>query len=122
MQQGETSCRWSILRLGRRSTPGVVTRREPHRFHLNPQRPCGPLSKGGQWGRREELLLESKFDKYPGNFSRDGRFLIYYEVDPQTGGDLWVLPLAGDRKPFPFLKTKFYERSGIFSADGRWGA
>src|SRR5262249_12255202 len=30
----------------------------------------------------------------------------------------WVLPLEGDRKPFPFLQTEFAENRGQFSPDG----
>ena len=41
---------------------------------------------------------------------------------PKTGLDLWALPLAGDRKPFPVLQTPFDETSGQFSPDGRWVA
>jgi Tol biopolymer transport system component len=33
----------------------------------------------------------------------------YDEFDPVTQADLWVLPLEGERKPFPFLKTEFNE-------------
>src|SRR5260370_34481237 len=33
-----------------------------------------------------------------------------------------VLPLAGDRKPFPFLSTQFSEAQGAFSPDGKWVA
>ena len=68
----------------------------------------------------EELLLESNFDKAPSSFSPDGRFLLYSAVDPKTKADLWVLPLGGDRKPFPFLQTEFTESFGQFSPDGRW--
>jgi hypothetical protein len=35
---------------------------------------------------------------------------------------LWVLPLEGDRKPFPLLQTEFNLRNGQFSPDGRWVA
>ena len=70
----------------------------------------------------EELLLESSQDKFPSNWSRDGRFLLYHSFDPQTSYDMWVLPMEGDRKPFVFLKTNFDERRGEFSPDGRWVA
>jgi hypothetical protein len=33
-----------------------------------------------------------------------------------------VLPLAGDRKPFPFLQTPFSTVRARFSPDGRWVA
>jgi Tol biopolymer transport system component len=35
---------------------------------------------------------------------------------------LWILPLSGDRKPFPFLQTESQEGNGMFSPDGRWVA
>ncbi len=33
---------------------------------------------------------------------------------------LWVLPLAGERKPSPFVKSKFQTGAGKFSPDGNW--
>jgi serine/threonine-protein kinase len=33
-----------------------------------------------------------------------------------------VLPLEGDRKPYPLLQTEFAENWARFSADGRWVA
>ena len=45
-----------------------------------------------------------------------------YKIDPKTRPNLWVLPLSGERKPFPFVNTNFDERNGQFSPDGRWVA
>ena len=70
----------------------------------------------------DELLLESDQNKAPTDSSSDGRFLLFRTLDPQTGYDLWVLPLSGDKKPVPFLKTPFEERDGQFSPDGKWVA
>jgi len=36
--------------------------------------------------------------------------------------DIFVLPLAPGQKPFPFVQTPAWERSGVFSPDGRWVA
>jgi Tol biopolymer transport system component len=66
------------------------------------------------------LLLESDQTKLPNDWSSDGRFLLFISIDPQTGYDLWVLPVSGDKKPVPFLKTPFEERDGQFSPDGKW--
>ena len=32
------------------------------------------------------------------------------------------MPLSGDHKPFPYLKTPFNENDGVFSPDGHWMA
>jgi Tol biopolymer transport system component len=68
----------------------------------------------------DELLLDSDQGKTPTDWSSDGRFLLFRSNDPQTGYDLWVLPVSGDKKLFPFLKTPAAERDGQFSPDGKW--
>jgi len=69
----------------------------------------------------ERLLLKSDARyKHATSSSRDGRFLSYTVENPETKTDLWVLPMQGDRKPIPFLRTEFNERSGQFSPDGHW--
>lgn len=61
----------------------------------------------------------------PRSWSPDGRFIVYNisgtgGTNGGTNNDLWVLPTAGDRKPFPFLSAPFNELFGKFSPDGRW--
>jgi eukaryotic-like serine/threonine-protein kinase len=69
----------------------------------------------------ERLLLKSSDGyKYATSSSRDGRFLLYTVENSKTKSDLWVLPLKGDHKPIPFLRTEFNESSGQFSPDGHW--
>ena len=71
---------------------------------------------------REEVLLEDQVDKTPTSWSSDRKFILYSIAGPQTGPDIWVLPLAGDRKPFSFLESVTDERFAQFSPDGRWVA
>lgn len=68
----------------------------------------------------EELLLQSGEWKLPSDWSDDGRLVAYQSVNPDTKGDVWAVPLAGDRKPFPLIRTQFDEFDGVFSPDGRW--
>jgi Tol biopolymer transport system component len=70
----------------------------------------------------EEPLLESAEGKQMLDWSRDGRFILYEARRTDTQRDLWVLALAGDRKPVPFLQTPFDEFKGRFSPDGKWNA
>jgi serine/threonine protein kinase len=72
--------------------------------------------------KNEELLLKSSEDKSPTSWSRDGRFLLYTAWDLKNKGDLLVLPLEGDPKPMPFLRTEFNESDAHFSPDMRWVA
>jgi hypothetical protein len=76
-------------------------------------------SAGGAGG--DEVLVESQQVLYGDDFAADGRFL-YEDTNPETQGDLWILPAAGDRKPVPYLKTPANEINGTFSPDGKWVA
>jgi Tol biopolymer transport system component len=70
-----------------------------------------------------QLLLQNEEHKVPTSASSDGRFLLYTSVGRgPTRFDLWVLPLKGDRKPFPFLRREHNQEQGQFSPDGRWVA
>jgi Tol biopolymer transport system component len=53
------------------------------------------------------------------SWSPDGQMLAYFEVNPDTQRDIWVLRM-GDRKAQPFLRTRFDEAVPQFSPDGRW--
>ena len=69
---------------------------------------------------KEEILLESSLDKFPSDWSRDGRYLIFYQIDPVTKYDVWALPLTGNTKPFPILQTGFNEHRATLSPDVHW--
>ena len=71
----------------------------------------------------DQLLLKSDLRKYSTDWSRDGRYLLYMQFDPQMQQDLWVLPMEGseaERKPILFLSTPFSESNAKFSPDGHW--
>ncbi len=77
-----------------------------------------PLGGGGG----EETLFQGSGDICPKSWSPDGRYLAYETLAAvaTTKSDIWILPVFGDRKPFPFLATQFDELSPQFSPDGRW--
>src|SRR5262249_16385931 len=56
----------------------------------------------------------------PTDWSSDGRYILYTALGPRTGNDIWVLPLEGDRKPFPVVQTEFSENLAQFSPDVHW--
>ncbi|MDA2930745.1 protein kinase [Acidobacteria bacterium AH-259-O06] len=69
---------------------------------------------------QDELVLESGEQKSLTDWSADGRFLLYNAPNPQTRGDVWMLPLSEEGKPTPFLQQSFDQREAQFSPDGRW--
>jgi len=70
----------------------------------------------------EELLTDfGGADKYATDWSADGKYLLFQMTGDSTlQTDIWVLPMTGDRKPVPFLKTPFHEAWARFSPDMRW--
>ncbi len=68
----------------------------------------------------ERLLLKTAFPKTPSAWSSDGRLLFFDSANPQTGGDIWVLPLVGKPEPYPVVHTAADEHYGTLSPDGRW--
>jgi serine/threonine protein kinase/Tol biopolymer transport system component len=69
----------------------------------------------------DEAVLDSQDTLIPSDWSADGRFMAYSVTKTfPVRSDVWVLPLFGDRKPFPVADTAFIETSAVFSPDGRW--
>jgi serine/threonine protein kinase len=69
---------------------------------------------------QDEVLLRSAQRKDTLDWSADGRFMLYTEVGAQTAGDIWVLPLEGERKPWVWLNTPAFETAATISPDGKW--
>ena len=68
-----------------------------------------------------EQLSSNLEGQFPYSWSPDG-LLAYRQTTGGVAGDMWILPLNGERKPWPFLATQFFETNPIFSPDGRWMA
>ena len=69
-----------------------------------------------------ESLLTREQRQWPSGWSPDGDWLALSELDPETGWDIWMLPVQGDRSPSSFLITDANERFSRFSPDGRFVA
>ena len=70
----------------------------------------------------EEELVQSAEPLGTWDWSADGRFILYRVLGGKTKNDIWVLPMFGDREPYPLLQTDFQESGARFSPDGRWVA
>jgi hypothetical protein len=68
----------------------------------------------------EEVVLSTPRPKFPTDWSRDGRYVLFNVIDPDTGVDIQAVPVDGERTPTDVLRTKFNEQHAQFSPDGRW--
>ena len=75
-------------------------------------------------GQAEPLLNTDGVVELPRSVCRDGRYLTYTRalVATKATQELWVLPLFGERKPFPLVQGQFDVADGAFSPDCKWVA
>ena len=66
-----------------------------------------------------ETLFSSEFDTWPIDWSLDGRFVAFDQVQQGNGDDIWVFSIQ-DQEATPFTETPFNESHGQFSPDGKW--
>lgn len=73
-------------------------------------------------GTTQPLTEDHALSEAPDSWSSDGRYIAYERVGLQgkTGSEIWILPLFGDKKPFPFLSSASNESMASFSPDGKW--
>ncbi len=71
-------------------------------------------------GRADPVPTTDDAFKYVNDWSRDGRYIVFGVLSAESGWDLWILPLEGDRKPVPYLRGSAWELGGKISPDGRW--
>jgi WD40 repeat protein len=69
-------------------------------------------------GGPEEPIFSGRAFESPQDETPDGQSLIVQNTN--RSGDVWSLPLHGDRKLAPLIATSAGERSARLSPDGRW--
>ena len=77
------------------------------------------LKRSDGAGERELLLSSGDID-HPSDWTRDGQYIVFNrgEVGSQR---IWLLPIFGDRKPFPLFSNAAYEHyEGRVSPNGKW--
>jgi len=72
-------------------------------------------------GTAERLTTNDHVQQFVTGITPDGKAVVFAEVGLSTMGvDLLQLVLDGTHRVTPLLQTKFDERNGIVSPDGRW--
>lgn len=82
------------------------------------------FTKPSNGAGQPQLLLQTAGDVIPQDWSHDGQFVLYTEVDSskKSGGSLWSLPIGGNRTPTPLVQSKGDDDYSRFSPDDRWVA
>jgi eukaryotic-like serine/threonine-protein kinase len=110
---------------GRERSAAAVWSPDGSRLIYAVQRDPGSVffEKAANGAAEAKVVFEEKTKNlHPLSWSPDGNFLLYEEVTRSMAGTLAVLPLTGDRKPYPFLNSGFSEIPAAFSPDGKWVA
>ena len=68
---------------------------------------------------KAERLTQSPNRQGPDSQSPSGDTLLFSELDPSTGLDIWELSLSR-KESRPLDKTRFNEGGAVFSPDGHW--
>ena len=76
-------------------------------------------------GGEEQAVAATSQSEWPSDWSRDGKYLLYDQSDPETGRDLWYLERGEDGsgwEPHPFLQEPSAQAAPKFSPNGRYVA
>ena len=87
--------------------PSLVPRRKSYRIRSSRGGVFDLYVRASNAAGSDELLYESMDNKRPTSWSADGRYLLFDIPLSNARGDLWALPIDGDRKPcnFPFWNS-----------------
>ena len=98
-------------------------------WHPNGREIAFSSARGSNWnlykrsvdGSEEaERLATSAFAQIPTSWAPDGKTLAFHESRDETGDDIFVLSLDGDRRPQPLVAGRANESLAKFSPNGRW--
>ena len=73
-------------------------------------------------GKDELLYQDPKCGPcFPTDWSSDGKLITFAETG-ESGLEIWLVPTAGDRRPYPYFQGHASAYWGQFSPDNRWMA
>ncbi len=101
----------------------AIWSRDGRRIVFNSNRRSGRLDlfqSASTAGSDPQVLLEDGM--WPVSWAPDGGHILFVINSQATGNDVMVLPLTGDRRPYPFARSADAENWAAFSPDGRWVA
>jgi dipeptidyl aminopeptidase/acylaminoacyl peptidase len=72
---------------------------------------------------KAELLANMNTERLT-SCSPDGKQVLVAIADPNSGSDIWVVPVEdqGQQSPFPFIRRNHEQRQAVWSSGGQWVA
>jgi len=58
--------------------------------------------------------------KNPDAWSKDGKWIVVRQLDPETAHNIWLLPTSGPQTLTPYVQGRARDLAGIPSPDGHW--
>ncbi len=85
--------------------------------------PAAIFEKRASGNENEKLFFKGPTTDGPAQISREGKWLLYF-VSPegQTLGDVYAIPVTGDRTPRPIVRSPFSDVEPNLSPDGKFVA
>jgi Tol biopolymer transport system component len=68
------------------------------------------------------LLQRSITSALATDWSSDGRYVLFQDVEETASWDIWYMDVTGDSTKTPFVRTEFTEENARFSPDAKWVA
>jgi eukaryotic-like serine/threonine-protein kinase len=68
----------------------------------------------------QPLYRSSVLFKYPNAWSPDGKWILFFQLDPGTLENLYLLPASGETTPKGYVAGPGSDINGALSADGKW--
>jgi hypothetical protein len=91
-------------------------------YSSNPKEKFHIYVRSADGSGARQPLLEDDATEYVDSWSSDGKYVAYERMGPsgKSAWDIWVMPLFGDRKPFPVVQSQSNKEDPSFSPDGKW--
>jgi serine/threonine protein kinase/Tol biopolymer transport system component len=69
---------------------------------------------------QEEPLMKNESHFHLQSWSPNGKLIAYERIGNSGQYEIWMFPLQGDRKPYPYIVSQFRVDQPAFSMDNNW--